>query len=117
MEPRYGQGTQTGTQTNYGESSYTGEGALGRTQEEGPVAKAIERETSRIPSDTFLWLGTTAMGASLLLRLAGKKNAANFVGEWAPSLLLLGVYNKIVKVAGHDMYQHRVDDTYQRPVE
>jgi hypothetical protein len=27
---------------------------------------------------------------------------AGFVGMWVPSVLLLGVYNKIVKVAGHD---------------
>ena len=27
---------------------------------------------------------------------------AGFVGMWVPSLLLLGVYNKIVKVAGSD---------------
>ena len=103
MESRYGQGTQT----NYGESTKSRPGeaiGLGRPQEEGPVAKAIERETSRIPSDTFLWAGTTAMGASLLLRMAGKKNAANFIGEWVPTLLLFGVYNKIVKVAGHDRY-------------
>ena len=110
MEPRY-QGTKTSTQ-NYGESSYTkpGEGAVGRPQEEGPVAKAIEKQTSRVPSDTFLWMGGAAIGTSLLLRLAGKKNAANFVGEWVPTILLLGVYNKIVKVAGHDAYEHRVED-------
>ena len=101
MESKYGQGTQT----NYGESTFGRQGeVLGRPQEEGPVAKAIERETSRIPSDAFLWAGTTAMGASLLLRMAGKRNAANFVGEWVPTLLLFGVYNKIVKVAGHDRY-------------
>ena len=101
MESRYGQGTQT----NYGESTHSRQGeGMGRPQEEGPVAKAIEKQTSRIPSDAFLWTGTTAMGISLLLRLAGKKNAANFVGEWVPTLLLFGVYNKIVKVAGHDRY-------------
>ena len=36
----------------------------------------------------------------------GRRNAsqplAGFVGMWVPSLLLLGVYNKIVKVAGSD---------------
>jgi hypothetical protein len=109
MEPKY-QGTKTASQ-NY-ESPYTkpGEGGVGRPQEEGPVAKAIEKQTSRIPSDTFLWMGSAAIGTSLLLRLAGKKNAANFIGEWVPTILLFGVYNKIVKVAGHDAYEHRVED-------
>jgi hypothetical protein len=111
MERRYGQGSQSGTQTNYGETQYgqSGEGSIGRPQQEGPVAKAIEKETSRLPSDTFLWTGMGMMGTSLLLRLAGKKNAANFFGEWVPTILLFGVYNKIVKVAGHDAYEHRVD--------
>ena len=27
-----------------------------------------------------------------------------FLGQWAPTLLLLGVYNKIVKVAGSDRF-------------
>jgi hypothetical protein len=77
-------------------------------QKEGPVAKSIEKETSRIPSDVFLWTGTAAIGTSLLLMIAGKKQAANFVGQWVPTVLLLGVYNKIVKVAGHDQSEPTV---------
>jgi len=42
------------------------------------------------------------MGASLALKCFGKKHDALFVGQWAAPFLLLGVYNKIVKVAGHD---------------
>jgi hypothetical protein len=71
-------------------------------QKEGPVARAIERQTSRIPSDFFLWTGLAAIGTSLTLSLFGKQKVANFVGQWVPTVLLLGVYNKIVKVAGHD---------------
>ena len=72
-------------------------------QREGRTARAIERQTSRIPSDMFLWTGVGAIAASLTLALLGRKNAANFVGQWVPTVLLLGVYNKIVKVAGHDV--------------
>ena len=74
----------------------------GEEQREGPVARAIERQTSKIPSDVFLWTGLGAIALSLGLRIAGQKNASTFVGEWVPTVLLLGVYNKIVKVAGHD---------------
>jgi hypothetical protein len=74
-------------------------------QKEGPVARAIERQTSRIPSDFFLWSGVAAIATSLTLALFGRKHAANFVGQWVPTVLLLGVYNKIVKVAGHDVQQ------------
>jgi hypothetical protein len=42
------------------------------------------------------------MAGSLALQMMGKKEQSNFVGQWAPILLILGLYNKIVKVAGSD---------------
>lgn len=72
------------------------------TQKEGPVAKAIEKQTSKIPSDVFLWAALGSMAASLTLRCLGKKDESQFVGQWAAPFLLLGVYNKIVKLEGHD---------------
>ena len=36
-------------------------------QREGRTARAIERQTSRIPSDVFLWTGVGAIAASLTL--------------------------------------------------
>lgn len=69
---------------------------------EGPVAEAIEEQTAKLPSDVFLWLSGLSIGASLLLRLVGNRHDALFVGEWAPTFLMLGLYNKLVKVAGHD---------------
>jgi hypothetical protein len=69
---------------------------------EGPVAKAIEQQTAKLPSDTFLWLAIASMGASAALQLSGKRHAGLFVGQWAPSFLLFGVYNKLVKQFGSD---------------
>lgn len=69
---------------------------------EGPVARAIENQTAKIPSDTFLWAGLASIGLSLALRLLGKKHDAIFVGHWAPTILLLGIYNKLVKLHGSD---------------
>jgi len=71
-------------------------------QEEGPVAKAIESQTSKLPSDLFLWAAIGSMGVSLILKLAGNKDQALFVGQWAAPFLILGLYNKVVKVEGHD---------------
>jgi hypothetical protein len=71
-------------------------------RKEGQIAKAIEGQTSRLPSDTFLWAAVGAMTASLTLKLLKKDEAAMFIGQWAPSLLILGLYNKIVKLEGHD---------------
>ena len=70
--------------------------------QEGPLAKAIEEQTAKLPSDLFLWAALGSMGVSAVLQLSGKKQTSQFVGQWVPSLLLLGVYNKIVKVAGSD---------------
>ena len=69
---------------------------------EGKVATAIEEQTAKLPSDVFLWAALASMGVSLTLKCIGKKHTALFVGQWAPSFLLLGIYNKIVKVEGHD---------------
>ena len=76
---------------------------------EGPVAKAIEKQTSKLPSDLFLWAAFGSMGVSLTLKLMGKKNEALFVGQWAAPFLLLGVYNKLVKLEGHDK-EDKMDD-------
>jgi len=71
---------------------------------EGKVARAIEEQTAKLPSDTFLWAALASMGVSLTLKCLGRKHTALFVGQWAPSFLLLGIYNKIVKTEGHDKH-------------
>jgi hypothetical protein len=71
-------------------------------RKEGRVAKNIEKQTSKLPSDTFLWASLGAMASSLALKLAKQNHMALFVGQWAAPFLLLGLYNKIVKVEGHD---------------
>jgi hypothetical protein len=69
---------------------------------EGPIARNIEEQTAKLPSDLFLWAALASMGVSLTLKCLGRKHTALFVGQWAAPFLLLGVYNKIVKVEGHD---------------
>ena len=69
---------------------------------EGTVARMIEEQTAKLPSDTFLWAAVGSMGVALFLRLTDRKDESLFVGQWAAPLLLFGVYNKLVKVAGSD---------------
>jgi hypothetical protein len=69
---------------------------------EGATAKAIEAQTTHIPSDWFLWAALGSIGASLMLQMGKKPHASNFVGQWAPTLLILGLYNKTVKQLGSD---------------
>lgn len=69
---------------------------------EGKVAKTIENQTAKLPSDLFLWAAIGSMAVSACLKVAGRNHTALFVGQWAAPFLLLGVYNKIVKVEGSD---------------
>ncbi len=69
---------------------------------EGKIAKSIEEQTSKIPSDVFLWASIGAMTASLALQIARQKHMSLFVGQWAAPFLLFGIYNKLVKQRGHD---------------
>lgn len=69
---------------------------------EGLLAKSIEEQTAKLPSDTFLWLALGSIAASLTCKIVGRDRDALFVGQWAPTFLLLGVYNKLVKQLGSD---------------
>jgi hypothetical protein len=70
--------------------------------EEGTIAKMIEEQTSKLPSDIFLWAAGGSIAGSLIFHLSGDHKNATFVGQWAPTFLILGLYNKLVKVAGSD---------------
>ncbi len=69
---------------------------------EGKIARAIEEQTAKLPSDAFLWTAVGSMAVSLTLQLLGQKKVSMFIGQWAPSILILGLYNKLVKLEGHD---------------
>jgi hypothetical protein len=98
-----------------------------REQKEGPVAEAIERRRARMPSAVFLWLAGVSIAGSAALqllaeiggfratRLFGRKgmlafgarprHLSLFVGQWAPTLLLLGLYIKLAKIAGPGRFE------------
>jgi len=69
---------------------------------EGPIAKTIENQTAKLPSDTFLWMAVGSMAVSAVLQITGNKQGSVFVGQWAPTLLIFGLYNKLVKQLGSD---------------
>jgi hypothetical protein len=69
---------------------------------EGVVARTIEEQTAKLPSDTFLWAAVGAMAASAIFEFTGAEDKSRFVGQWVAPLLLFGVYNKLVKQQGSD---------------
>lgn len=70
-----------------------------RVSGEGEVSEKIQEQTARIPAAGFFGLAVGSMLVSAgLAFIAQRRDLANFVGLWAPSLLLMGVYNKLVKM-------------------
>lgn len=67
-------------------------------KEEGKLTTKIEERTGRVPSGTYMVLAVASMAVSAGFMISGRKQVANFIGQWAPSLLVIGLYNKLVKV-------------------
>ena len=59
--------------------------------------EVVEQQTAKVPSLAFLGLALGAMAASAALVMTGRKQLGNFVGQWAPSILIMGLYNKLAK--------------------
>ena len=69
---------------------------------EGAVARSIEQQTAKLPSDLFLWAAFGSIAGSLLFKMNRKDHESLFVGQWAPTFLMLGIYNKLVKLHGSE---------------
>jgi hypothetical protein len=80
---------------------------VNRGQMEDRMTGMIEAQTSRLPSVAYLIAAGAAMTASLLLKAQRKDHMALWIGQWAPSILILGIYNKMVKQLGSDASSRR----------
>lgn len=67
---------------------------------EGRLALLVEQQTAKIPSHMFLIAALSAMSVSAAAELTGRHRLSQFVGMWAQPLLIMGVYNKMVKMLG-----------------
>jgi hypothetical protein len=75
-----------------------------RGEREDQFTSSIESQTSRIPSSGYLGAAIASMAVSAVLKFMGRDDWSLFVGQWAPSFLIIGVYNKMVKQHGSDVY-------------
>ncbi len=74
---------------------------------EGILTKRVEDVTAQVPSIGYLALAAGSLVLSAGLAAFTQKRAlANFVGLWVPSFMLIGIYNKLVKLEGHDQVDH-----------
>jgi len=72
-------------------------------QREDSFTGAIESQTSKIPSSAYLFAAVGCMVASATCKIVGQDDWALFIGQWAPAILIMGVYNKQVKQHGSDV--------------
>jgi hypothetical protein len=79
--------------------SYT-ESQPSRTEDR--FTKTVEDYTGAIPSSAFLGVAVGAMALSFALQVTGQGKWGNFIAQWVPTWLIIGVYNKLVKLEGHD---------------
>jgi len=67
---------------------------------ESRFTRLVEQQAARLPSHLFLFASFFAMALSLGAEVTGHARVSRLVGMWAPTLLILGVYNKMVKTMG-----------------
>ena len=77
---------------------------------EDQFTKTIESYTAAVPSTGYLAVAIGAMGLSLACQVAGRGKWGNFIAQWVPTWLIIGLYNKLVKLEGHDRYDQGNDD-------
>jgi hypothetical protein len=71
---------------------------------EDEFTKSIEKYTASLPSSAFLGIALGAIGLSLVCQITGKGKWGNFIAQWVPTWLIIGLYNKVVKQQGHDQF-------------
>ena len=74
---------------------------------EDQFTKTIESYTAAVPSSAYLAVAIGAMGLSLACQVAGRGKWGNFIAQWVPTWLIIGLYNKLVKLEGHDKSDRR----------
>jgi hypothetical protein len=79
------------------------------SQTEDEFTKTIESYTAAVPSTGYLAVAIGAMGLSLACQVAGRAKWGHFIAQWVPTWLIIGLYNKLVKLDGHDRYDRGSD--------
>lgn len=69
---------------------------------EAQVTAAIEKVTAQVPSSVYLAAALASMAVSVSFKIAKRTDMALFIGQWAAPFLILGIYNKMVKIHGSD---------------
>ena len=64
--------------------------------------RTAEEVSDRVPSLLFMFAALASIAVSLGLQMRGNRQWSLFVGQWVPSFLLFGLFNKLTKSLGPD---------------
>lgn len=67
---------------------------------EGSLTRLVEEQTAKVPSHYFLFAAFVAMALSMGAEVVHRSRVSRFIGMWPAPLLVMGTYNKIVKLLG-----------------
>jgi hypothetical protein len=83
--------------------NYEGAFETERTQPaESRVTNSVEQYAASIPSSAVLGAAVGVMVSALVSQLAGRGKWGNLIAQCVAACLIIGVYNKLVKLEGHD---------------
>ena len=57
----------------------------------------VQSQIKKVSSDTFMWLALGSIVGSLALKSMGRRDDSLFVGQWAPTFAIIGVFDKILR--------------------
>ena len=60
------------------------------------VQEQYFRVTDQVPGAVWYWGAMASIIVSATLFLVGKREWGNFVGQWPPTFLLLGLFHKLL---------------------
>jgi hypothetical protein len=72
------------------------------SQGKAKVDRLAAKASSIAPSNAFVIAAIASIAVSAYLQLSGRRQWSLFVGHWAPSFLLFGIFNKLTKNLGSD---------------
>ena len=70
---------------------------------EGPIARSIEQQTAKVPSDTFLWAALGSIALSLTFQVLGDEKKGEFrraLGSHDPNSWTLQQIGEIARLRG-----------------
>ena len=66
--------------------------SLRSSQSEDEFTKSLEKYTAAIPSTGYLAVAMGAIGLSLACQVTGRGKWGNFIAQWVPTWLIIGIY-------------------------